>query len=217
MPPRFPKAAFVIRSRACESAGTLNVCLRSARGFTSAATGYFFFARFSSIAACAGARRATGTRSQSEGETACRRQPEAWSGSDINRSSPSRRHRPRPSTSKNAEGAEAFWTQAKPEPPGRAHQTGRANQTFDPIELPWQAIIPSNCRGRPFANGFPTTMRSHAPTCSTSAPTLASRSRSPAKTVPSSSSIPTEATERTAPEKPLPNRYLAQRSGSPCS
>ena len=76
---------------------------------------------------------------------------------------------------------------------------------------------PSNCRGRPFANGFPTTMRSHAPTCSTSAPTLASRSRSPAKTVPSSSSIPTEATERTAPEKPLPNRYLAQRSGSPCS
>ena len=76
---------------------------------------------------------------------------------------------------------------------------------------------PSNRRGRPFANGFPTTMRSHAPTCSTSAPTLASRSRSPAKTVPSSSSIPTEATERTAPEKPLPNRYLAQRSGSPCS
>ena len=76
---------------------------------------------------------------------------------------------------------------------------------------------PSNRPGRPFANGFPTTMRSHAPTCSTSAPTLASRSRSPAKTVPSSSSIPTEATERTAPEKPLPNRYLAQRSGSPCS
>ena len=76
---------------------------------------------------------------------------------------------------------------------------------------------PSNRPGRPFANGFPTTMRSHAPTCSTSAPPPASRSRSPAKTVPSSSSIPTEATERTAPEKPLPNRYLAQRSGSPCS
>ena len=140
MPPRFPKAAFVIRSRACESAGALNVRLRSARGLTSAATGYFFFARFSSIAACAGARRATGTRSRNEVETACRRQPEGWSGSDINRSSPSRLHRPRPSRSKNAEGAEAFWTQAKPEPPGRAHQTGRANQTFDPIELPWQAI-----------------------------------------------------------------------------
>jgi len=76
---------------------------------------------------------------------------------------------------------------------------------------------PSNRRGRPFANGFPTTMRSHAPTCSTSAPPPASRSRSPAKTVPSSSSIPTEATERTALEKPLPNRHLAQRSGSPCS
>jgi transposase InsO family protein len=40
-------------------------------------------------------------------------------------------------------------------------------------------------------------MRSQAATCSTSAPTLASRSRSAAKTVPSSSSIPTEATERT--------------------
>ena len=76
---------------------------------------------------------------------------------------------------------------------------------------------PSNRRGRPSANGFPTMMRSQAATCSTSAPTLASRSRSAAKTVPSSSSIPTEATERTAPEKPLPNRYLAQRSGSPCS
>ena len=143
MPPRFPKAAFVFRSRACESAGTLNVCLRSARGFTSAATDYFFFARFSSIAACAGARRATGTRSRNEVETACRRQPEGWSGSDINRSLTSRRRRPRASTSKNAEGAEAFWTQAKTEPAGRAHQTGRANQTFepiDPIEPPWQAI-----------------------------------------------------------------------------
>ncbi len=140
MPPRFPKAAFVIRSRACESAGTLNVCLRSGRGFTSAATGYFFFARFSSIAACAGARRASGTRSRNEVETACRRQPEGWSGSDINRSSPSR-HRPTHlSRSKNAEGAEAFWTQAKPEPAGRARQTGRANQTFEPIEPPRQAI-----------------------------------------------------------------------------
>jgi hypothetical protein len=46
----------------------------------------------------------------------------------------------RPSTSKNAEGSEAFWTQAKPEPAGRARQAGRANQTFEPIEPPWQAI-----------------------------------------------------------------------------
>ncbi len=30
--------------------------------------------------------------------------------------------------------------QAKPEPAGRAHQTERANQTFEPIEPPWQAI-----------------------------------------------------------------------------
>ena len=41
---------------------------------------------------------------------------------------------------KNAEGSEAFWTQAKPEPAGRVRQAGRANQTFEPIEPPWQAI-----------------------------------------------------------------------------
>ena len=123
-PPRFPEAAFVT--------------LASER-----VSCFFFAARFSSIGACAGARRATGTRSRNEVETACRRQPEGWSGSDINRSSPSR-HRPTHlSRSKNAEGAEAFWTQAKTEPAGRAHQTERANQTFepiDPIEPPWQAI-----------------------------------------------------------------------------
>ena len=203
MPPRFPKAAFVIRSRACESAGTLNVCLRSGRGFTSAATGYFFFARFSSIATCAGARRATGTRSRNEVETACRRQPEGWSGSDINRSSPSRRRPTHLSTSKTPRGRRRFGRRRSRSPQGEPTKRGGRIKSSSP----------SNRRGRPFANGFPTTMRSHAPTCSTSAPPRASRSRSPAKTVPSSSSIPTEATERTAPEKPLPNRYLAQRSG----
>ena len=63
-------------------------------------------------------------------------------------------------TSKNAEGSEAFWTQAsraprdrlpggspkgKPsevnlEPEGRARRAGRAIQTFEPIEPPWRAI-----------------------------------------------------------------------------
>jgi len=60
----------------------------------------------------------------------------------------------------------------------------------------------------PSANGFPTTMRSQAATCSTSTPSPASRSRSSAKTVPSSSSIPAEATESAAPEKAAAEKML---------
>ena len=33
-------------------------------------------------------------------------------------------------------GSEAFWTQAKPEPAGRARRAGRANQTLKPIRTP---------------------------------------------------------------------------------
>ena len=33
-----------------------------------------------------------------------------------------------------------FGRRRKPEPAGRARQVGRANQTFEPIEHPWQAI-----------------------------------------------------------------------------
>ena len=33
-----------------------------------------------------------------------------------------------------------FGRRRKPEPAGRARQVGRANQTFEPIEPPWQAI-----------------------------------------------------------------------------
>ena len=55
-------------------------------------------------------------------------------------------------------------------------------------------------------------------TCSTSAPTPASRSRSPAKTVPSWSSIRTEAAEGTAPENTAAKQIcLAKRSGRPSS
>ncbi len=49
-------------------------------------------------------------------------------------SSRCRRLRARRSPSKNAEGPEAFWTQAKPEPAGRARRAGRANQTLEPFE-----------------------------------------------------------------------------------
>ena len=35
-------------------------------------------------------------------------------------------------------GSEAFWTQAKPEPAGRARQAGRANQTMEPLAAPPQ-------------------------------------------------------------------------------
>jgi len=73
---------------------------------------------------------------------------------------------------------------------------------------------PSNHRGRPSANGFWPTMGNRVSTCPTSAPTPASQSRSPAKTVAFSSSIPTEATESTALKKPLPKKCLAKRRGS---
>lgn len=48
----------------------------------------------------------------------------------------SRRHPIRLTTLKNAEGSEAFWTQAKPEPVGRARRAGRANQTIEPLDVP---------------------------------------------------------------------------------
>ena len=38
--------------------------------------------------------------------------------------------------SKNVEGSEAFWTQAQPEPAGRARQAGRASQTLEPLDAP---------------------------------------------------------------------------------
>ncbi len=66
---------------------------------------------------------------------------------------------------------------------------------------------PSNRPGRPSANGSQTTMRSRVSTCSTSAPNPASRSRSPSKTVPFSFSIPTEATESTAPENTAAKKF----------
>jgi hypothetical protein len=53
-------------------------------------------------------------------------------------------------------------------------------------------------------------MRSHEATCSTSAPTPASRSRSPAKTATSSSSTAIEAVERTAPEKTAAEKMLGK-------
>jgi hypothetical protein len=68
------------------------------------------------------------------------RRPDGWSGSEINRTSRSFHRRTRPSSSNKAEGSEAFWTQAKPEPGGTARHAGRANQTFEPIKPPWQAI-----------------------------------------------------------------------------
>ena len=81
---------------------------------------------------------------------------------------------------------------------GRASLTSRRHPIRPSTSTPSN---PSNRRGRPSGNGFPTTMRSQAATCSTSTPTPASRSRSPAKTVPSSSSIPADATESNAPDK----------------
>ena len=58
---------------------------------------------------------------------------------DCGRGSALSRHcRSHRSTSKNAEGSEAFWTQAKPESAGRVRRAGRANQTLEPLDLPPQ-------------------------------------------------------------------------------
>ena len=63
-------------------------------------------------------------------------------------------------------------------------------ETFEPIAPP----------GRPSANRSQTTMPSRVSTCSTSASHLESQPESPSKTVPSSSSIRTDATESAEPE-----------------
>ena len=66
-----------------------------------------------------------------------------------------------------------------------------------PPDPPFEPIAPP---GRPSAHGSQTTMRSRVSTCSTSASHPESQSKSPSKTVPSSSSIPTDATESAAPK-----------------
>ena len=58
-------------------------------------------------------RRRFGRRGVECSETDCRRQPEGWSASDINGSSRCRLRPTRPSTSKNAEGSEASWTEGR--------------------------------------------------------------------------------------------------------
>ena len=55
---------------------------------------------------------------------------------------------------------------------------------------------------------IPDEIRNRVSTCSTSAPTQASRSRSAAKTAPSSSSIPSEGTENAAPVKTAAKKRL---------
>ena len=45
-----------------------------------------------------------------------------------------------PSTSKNAEGSEAFSTQAKLGPAGKTRRAGRPNQTLEPLDVPPQAV-----------------------------------------------------------------------------